>query len=143
MSAITDARIAELETELSTAKKQKNLLEQGNEVLIAEVRRLKEIVREQEEASEMIAHTWEERYEALKAEKELLTERVSEVADRCAEDLDTTVDWRDQGFDDSACEYEDGRERAIQESLAEGDAYAFAGEETVSCRTLPYPNYLS
>lgn len=66
--AASRARCHQLELELHTAQKQKLLLEKGNEVLVAELRRLKETVEELEEAGEMVARCWDERCQALEGD---------------------------------------------------------------------------
>ena len=73
-------------------KKQKSLLEQGNHVLIDEVKKLKERLKEQEEAAEILAKTWEERYEALSKEHEELRGRLDDDSKELVEDEEDADD---------------------------------------------------
>jgi hypothetical protein len=57
-----------LENELSTLKKQKSLLEKGNQVLISEMKKLKEQLGMQEEAADLLAKSWEKRCKELEEE---------------------------------------------------------------------------
>ena len=83
-----------LENELSTLKKQKSLLEKGNQVLISEVKRFKEQLGMQEEAADLLAKSWEKRCRKLEDENVRLQQAMpdSEVRGGINEEEDTSFE---------------------------------------------------